>query len=167
MDVKKFVDSRKLDLDDFNKSYTFLREQYSTSLAAAIQEQDSAKQQALIQQVIQANTAMAESIREILSKLNQGQNSFDPATIDKLTADLIQYQKDYAEIERTKDKVSTLKMIHATKTKKVDEAYTMYYVYLIALVGLVLLISYLVFSTALSQSFRAVTAALPQLSGPQ
>ena len=167
MDVKQFVDSRKLDLDEFNKEYTFLREQYSTALSAAIVEQDPAKQQELIQQVIQANTAMAEAIREILSKLNQGQNSFDPQTIDKLTADLIQYQKDYAEIERTKDKVATLKMIQATNTKKVEQAYMMYYVYLIALVGLVLLISYLVFSTALSQSFKAATAALPQLPVPQ
>lgn len=167
MDVKKFVDSRKLDLDEFNKEYTFLREQYSTALAAAIQEQDPANQQALIQQVIQANTAMAEAIREILSKLNQGQNSFDPATIDKLTADLIQYQKDYAEIERTKDKVTTLKMIQATNLKKIDQAYMMYYVYLIALVGLVLVISFMVFSTALSSSFKAVTAAIPQLPGPQ
>jgi DNA repair exonuclease SbcCD ATPase subunit len=167
MDVKQFVDSRKLDLDEFNKEYTFLREQYSTALSAAILEQDPAKQQELIQQVIQANTAMAEAIREILSKLNQGQNSFDPQTIDKLTADLIQYQKDYAEIERTKDKVTTLKMIQATNLKKIDQAYMMYYVYLIALVGLVLVISYLVFSTALSSSFRTVTATLPQLPVPQ
>lgn len=167
MDVKQFVDSRKLDLDDFNKSYTFLREQYSTALSAAILEQDPAKQQELIQQVIQANTAMAEAIREILSKLNQGQNSFDPQTIDKLTADLIQYQKDYAEIERTKDKVTTLKMIQATNLKKIDQAYMMYYVYLIALVGLVLVISYLVFSTALSSSFKAATATIPQLPVPQ
>ena len=167
MDVKHFVDSRNSDLEDFNKAYTFLRQEYSTALSSAILEQDPAKQQALIQQVIQANVAMAEAIHEILSKLNQGQNSFDPATIDKLTADLIQYQKDYAEIERTKDKVATLKMIQATNTKKVEQAYTMYYVYLIALVGLVLLISYLVFSTALASSFTAVTAALPQLPVPQ
>lgn len=160
MDVKEFVDSRNRELDDFNKTYTFLKQSYSTSLAAAIQEQDPAKQQDLIQQVLQVNSEMVGSLREILSKLNQGQDSFNPKTLDELTADLIKYQKDYAEIEKTKDKVQTLKLIQSETTKKLQEATTMYYVYIVALIVLVFLITYLVFKTSFTSVIQQVTQPL-------
>lgn len=160
MDVKEFVDSRNRELSEFDKSYKFLKQSYSTSLAAAIQEQDPSKQQELIQQVLQVNSEMVESLREILSKLNQGQDSFNPKTLDELTADLIKYQKDYAEIEKTKDKVQTLKLIQANNTKKLQEATTMYYVYIVALIVLVFLITYLVFKTSFTSVIQQVTQPL-------
>lgn len=147
MEVQEFVDSRKKELEDFQKNYTFLRQEYSSVLSSAIQEQDSAQQQTLIQQVLQINSSMVEAIREILKVLNRGQDSFDPVTIDKLTADLIQYQKDYAEIEQTKDKVGTLKMIIAEKSKNLKDATTMYYVYLAILIVLCFVVAYLVIRT--------------------
>jgi len=114
MDVKEFQDSRNSELDVFSKQYSFLKQQYSSTLSSAIQESDPAKQQELIQQVQQLNTQMADEIRTILNTLNKGAQGFDPKTLDDLTADLIQYQKDYAEIERTKDRVNTLKLIHTS-----------------------------------------------------
>lgn len=161
MDVQKFMDSRNKELDDFQKNYTFLRQEYNSTLSSAIQEQDPAQQQALIQQVLQLNSSMVEALREILNILNRGQDSFDPTTIDKLTAELIQYQKEYAEIEKTKDKVGTLKLIRASTSQKLKEATTMYYVYVSVLIILCFVIAYLVIRTGwVAQVTQTVTQVI-------
>lgn len=161
MDVQKFMDSRKKDLEDFEKQYNFLKTEYNTTLDAAIREQDPQQQQALITQVLQANASMVEEIRVILGRLNQGQNSFDPTTIDKLTSELIQYQKEYAEIEKTKDKVGTLKLIKASTSKKLGDATTMYYIYVAILIILCFIVAYLVLRTSWSTNIvQTITGAI-------
>ena len=122
MEVREFQDSRKAELDDFQKQYTSLKEQYSSTLSSAINETDPEKQQELIGQVQQLNSQIAEEVRGILGVLNKGTEVFDPKTLDSLTDDLIKYQKDYAEIEKTKDRVNTLKLIHAGTLKDLEGA---------------------------------------------
>ena len=147
MDVQKFRDSREAELSDFQKQYNFLKTQYSSTLSSAIQETDPEKQQQLIQQVLTVNTNMAGELRDILSKLNQGAKGFDPKELNELTKELIQYQKDYEEIEQSKDKVNTLKLIKAGSQQKLGTAMTMYHVYIAILVVLAFIVAYFVFRT--------------------
>jgi hypothetical protein len=128
MEVREFEISRKTIYDDFLKQYTFLKQQYSSTLSAAIQETDPAQREALIQQVQQINSQMTDEIRTILSNMNKG--GFDSKKIDELTNDLIEYQKDYAEIQQTKNQVNTLKMVKENARKKLGEMQYSFYIYL-------------------------------------
>ena len=114
MDVKNFQDSRNTQLEAFKKQYGFLKTHYSSVLSSAINEPDPAKQQTLISQIQQINSQLTNEVHGILSILNKGDTKFDPKQLDDLTNDLIQYQKDYDELEKSKDKVSTLKIIANT-----------------------------------------------------
>jgi hypothetical protein len=156
MDVKKFQDSRDAELIEFKKQYQFLKSEYSAALSAAIQEPEPSQQLMLIQRVQQINAQLAEELRGIISILNRGTSKFEPKELDDLTNDLIQYQKEYAEIEKSKDKVDTLKRISETTSQKLDNATFMYYVYIAALLILALYAAYLVLTTSWAQSLRSI-----------
>jgi len=156
MDVKKFQDSRDAELIEFKKQYQFLKSEYSAALSAAIQEPEPSQQLLLIQRVQQINAQLAEELRGIISILNRGTSKFEPKELDDLTNDLIQYQKEYAEIEKSKDKVDTLKRISETTSQKLDNATFMYYVYIAALLILALYAAYLVLTTSWAQSLRSI-----------
>lgn len=161
MEVQAFRDSREAELEAFKKQYTFLKTQYASVLASAIREPDPAKQQELVQQVLQINTTMADELRTILSKLNQGAQGFNPKELNDLTKELITYQKEYEEIEKSKDRVNTLKRIHSTAQDKVSMMSTMYAIYIAIFIGLVFLVAVLVLKTTWVQSVvSTVTTAL-------
>lgn len=147
MDIQKFRESRESELTAFQRQYDSLKAEYTSSLSSAIQERDPATQQELIQRVLQLNTTMADELRTILSKINQGANGFKSADLNQLTNELIQYQKEYEEIEQSKDKVNTLKKIHSDTKGKTNAITTMYMVYLAVLVILLIVVVYLVFKT--------------------
>ena len=157
MEVREFQDSRKAELDAFQKQYTTLKEQYSSALSSAINEKDPEKQQELIGQVQSLNTQMADEIRGILGILNKGAEGFDPKTLDSLTADLITYQKDYAEIERTKDRVNTLKLIHSGTLKDLQSATYWYYVYIAILILLCIVVAFQVWKVPSLGMFSGIT----------
>lgn len=160
MDVQAFRDSREAELSDFKKGYTILKTDYTSVLSSAIQEQDPAKQQELIQHVLSLNASMTAELRDILAKLNQGANGFHPKELDQLTRDLIQYQKDYEEIEQSKDKVNTLKRIRESTSQKLSAAMTMYNIYVILLVVLTFVVAFLVFRTEWG---RRMAATVPTM----
>lgn len=143
MEVKEFRDSRKQKLSDFQSQYTTLKTEYSRLLLAAIQEQDSAKQQDLVQKILSLNAEMSSQLRDILGELNKGSGAFDPKTLTQLTEELIEYQKQYSEIEKGKDRVATLKLIQVSTKERLTNAQSMYYFYLFALVVLCFLIVFL------------------------
>jgi hypothetical protein len=153
MEVREFQDSRKAELDDFQKQYTSLKQQYSSTLSSAINESDPEKQQELIGEIQQLNSQIAEEVRGILGVLNKGTDTFDPKTLDSLTADLIKYQKDYAEIEKTKDRVNTLKLIHAGSLKDLESATYWYYIYIAVLILLCIIIAFQVWKIPSSGMF--------------
>lgn len=148
MEIKEFQNSRNTKLADFQKSYNFLKTQYSSTLLAAIQEPDPAAQQQLISTILQLNTELSTQVRTILTDLNQGSETFDPKTLDELTNDLIQYQKQYQEIQTNKDKLQTLKLIYGTNKEKLKETEFMYNLYVAALVLLTFIAIYLVMRTS-------------------
>jgi hypothetical protein len=130
MEVKSFQDSRNTELDSFQKRYRFLKSEYSSTLASAINETDANEQQTLVKRVQDINKQLTEELHEIIASLNKGSTSFNPKKIEDLTEELIKYQHDYAEIEKSNDKVTTLKMILNTTTQKLENATWMYYVYM-------------------------------------
>lgn len=160
MDVKNFQDSRNSELDAFKKQYSFLKTQYSTALSAAINESDSAKQQALISQIQQINSELSNELHGIIGILNKGSNKFDPKQLDDLTNDLIQYQKDYSELEKSKDKVATLKIIANTNAATLRNATWMYYIYIAILVIIAGYLGYLILTTTWKSTFQQVVSTI-------
>jgi hypothetical protein len=139
-----------------------LKGEYAAALSAAIKEPDPSQQLILIQRVQQVNAQLAEELHSVINILNKGTSGFEPKELDDLTNDLIKYQKEYAEIEKSKDKVDTLKLIRHSTSEKLNNATFMYYVYIAILVGLSVYVAYLVLTTAWSQTlsniFRAPSA---------
>lgn len=171
MDIQQFQDSRNSKLAEFQKSYSFLKTQYSSALLAAIQETDPASQQQLISNVLQINTALSDELKDILGQLNQGTPIFNPTTITDLTNDLIEYQKQYQEITQRKNKLQTLKLIYASNREKLKTATMMYNVYLGALILLVFVIILLVIRSSwaggIVSTVKSITAPLTQATPPQ
>ncbi len=156
MDVKKFQDSRNSELDSFKKQYQFLKKEYSGALSSAVNETDPAQQQILISRVQQVNGQLAEELHGIIHVLHKGSAGFEAKELDDLTADLIKYQKDYAEIEKSKDRVATLKLIRDRTADNLNTATFMYYVYVAILVVLSFYVGYLVLTTTWSQTFSRI-----------
>ena len=175
MEVQEFRDSRQQKLDDFRQRYNFLRSQYSRTLLATIKEQDPQSQQQMISELLSINKEMVDDLKTILGELNRGQDSFEPTTLNELTNDLIQYQKDYAEIERSRDKVNTLKMIHSEKNGQLKTATMMFNVYVGVLIVLAFFVAYLVIRsscvtdivTATGEAVTGMTQSVSQAITPQ
>ena len=157
MEVKEFRDSRKVELDEFQKKYTFLKKEYAKTLSKAIEERDSSVQEQLIAQVKQINSQLVEEIRVILGVLNKGSDKFEPKTLDDLTNDLIKYQKEYAELEKTRDRVNTLKLIKTNTLEKLSSETWSFYLYVSILVLLCFFIVFFVIRT----SFIQIPSILP------
>jgi hypothetical protein len=164
MEIKEFRDSRNSRLDEFRETYTSLKRQYSSTLLAAIQESDPEKQQQLVSEVLGINAELSNELRGIISDLNKKTPGFDPKTLEELTNDLIEYQKQYHEIQEGKDRLQTLKIIQADNQKKLTETRTMFNVYLIALVVLTLIVALLVlrspFVTTIGDAVSRATSSI-------
>jgi hypothetical protein len=171
MDIKQFQDSRNAKLADFQKSYNFLKTQYSTALLAAIQETDPASQQQMISTVLDINSELSSLLRGIIGDLNKGDNTFNPTTINDLTNDLIEYQKQYQEITQRKNKLQTMKLIYASNRDKLETATNMYNIYLGSLVLLVFVIIFLIIRTSwtgnIVTTVQSIAAPLTQVQAPQ
>jgi hypothetical protein len=161
MEVKKFQDSRNKELTDFKKQYQFLKSEYSAALSAAIKEPDPNQQLVLVQRVQEINAQLVNEVHNIINILNKGTDNFKPKELDDLTNDLIKYQKEYTEIEKSKDKVDTLKLIHTNTSEKLDNATFMYYVYIAILVTLSVYVAYLVLTTTWAQTLTSIFTTRP------
>ena len=140
MDIKQFQDSRKSQLDEFEKQYSYLKSEYSSALKSSITETDPASQQELVTRVQQINEEMSGELRDILGVLNKGAESFDTTTIDKLTEDLIKYQEDYKKIQQSQDRLKTLKLILNTTKSNLVQTTWAYYLY----IGLIVLLCFVI-----------------------
>lgn len=148
MEVAQFRSSRATQMKEFQTEYAKLKTEYSRLLFAAIQEQDPAKQQTLIQKVLSINADLSEKVREMITEVNKSDNT---ENLNKLTQELIQYQKEYDEIQKGKDSVTTLKMIYANDSMKVKQAESMFYFYIFSILAMCVLIVFLIFRTGFLQ----------------
>jgi DNA repair exonuclease SbcCD ATPase subunit len=158
MDIKNFQDRRNQKLLDFNERFDFLKQEYTQTLNMTLLEEDPTKQPILVSRVQQLNTQMTDELREIITELTKQQEQ--EGSIDDLTQQLIQYQKDYAEIQQSQDKLTTLKLIKNSNSQTLNEAQTMYWVYLIALILLTFLIIFNVFKVSISSSIDTIKQTL-------
>jgi hypothetical protein len=157
MEIKQFEDSRAKDLDAFNTRFSFLKQEYSVALNSAIAETDQAAQAGLIGRIQQLNSQMTEELRGMIAILSK---SPDQKNIDELTEQLIQYQKDYAEIQQSQDKLMTLKLIKNTTKETLVKAQYTYWIYLGLLIVLCFIIAYQVFKVSISSVVEGVTQSL-------
>ena len=160
MEAKQFSDSRKTLLADFEKEYSALKSEYSQAVLGAIQEPDPAAQQAAVQRVLALNAEMSNQIRTVITALRKGSESFDPKTLDQLTNDLVEYQKQYAEIHHGKERIETLTRIHSTTKQTLANAQSAFNFYLFALIILCFLIVLLV----VRSSWFAAAVVAPVIS---
>lgn len=148
MEVAQFRKTRTTQLSDFQKEYSTLKTEYSRFMLAAIQEQDPVKQQTLVQKVLSINADLSEKVRSMIGDMNQKDNK---ETIDTLTKELIQYQKEYTELQKNKDTLDSLKLIYANDSIKLKQAESMFYFYIFSIIAMCLLIVILIFRTGLFQ----------------
>ena len=152
MDIHAFDDARKTDLQNFQTKYASLKQRYSVSIAAAIQERDPTSQSKLVEKVLDLNQAMTSAITEIIKKLNDGTGEIDTATLDKLTKDLNQYQQEYVNLKKSMDILRTLKMIQGTTSNRLANAVATYHIYLSVLFILCLIVVMLAIRAAWTTS---------------
>jgi DNA repair exonuclease SbcCD ATPase subunit len=158
MDIKNFQDRRNQKLLDFNERFDFLKQEYTQTLNMSLLEEDPIKQPILVSRIQQLNTQMTDELREIITELTKQQDQ--EGSIDDLTKQLIQYQKDYAEIQQSQDKLTTLKLIKNSNSQTLSEAQTMYWVYLSGLILLTFLIIFNVFKVSISSSIETIKQTL-------
>lgn len=160
MDIKEFESTRNSKLDEFQRRYAFLKQEYNSAVLAAIQESNPSNQQELVARVLSINSDLSNELRNILSDLYKGSEVVPTKTMDELTADLIEYQKQYSEIEKGKDRLQTLKLINITNDKKLSDTNLMFNVYIGLLVFLIFIIGYLVFRTNIRYSMNSVSSTV-------
>jgi len=158
MDIKNFQDRRNQKLLDFNERFDFLKQEYTQTLNMTLLEEDPTKQSILVSRIQQLNTQMTDELREIITELTKQQEQ--EGSIDELTQQLIQYQKDYAEIQQSQDKLTTLKLIKNSNSQSLNEAQTMYWVYLGGLILLTFLIIFNVFKVSFTSSIQTIKQTL-------
>ena len=161
MEIKQFQSARNSALSDFQKTYDSLKNEYSSAVMAAIEETDAEKQQELVSRVLSINADLSNEVRQIITDMTKGSGDVPSKTMDDLTADLIQYQKDYSEIEKGKDRLQTLKLINKSNQEKLDDTKTMYNVYIGALIFLIFIVGFLVIKTNWKQAYVSVRSVMP------
>jgi hypothetical protein len=169
MEIRDFQQGRNSALSDFQTNYDTLKREYSSAVMAAIEETDAEKQQELVSRVLSLNADLSSSVRELLTEANKGTGNVPAKTMDNLTADLIQYQKQYSDIEKGKDRLQTLKLIDKSNQEKLYDTTLMYNIYLGALIFLIFIVGYLVVKTNWSYTYSSFPTAIPSirtLQGP-
>ena len=162
MDALKFQKERESKYGEFDEKYKFLRSQYSTDLAAAIAESDSGVQAQLVDRIKLLNAEMSDLVRNFIGQVSAGTDDIDPKTIPQLTEDLIKYQQDYQEIEKSRDKLTTLRMIKNTTKQNFADAQVFFWGLFGMLFFLCGFILYYIFKIK-SDSLGDILSQLPQL----
>ena len=143
--------------DDFHKQYETLKQKYVALVQQALNEQDSEKQQVLIQQILDTNTLLASEVREYISSKTTTQP--DQEELSELTQELLRIQEEFMKIQKAKDQKITLEMILNENQTKLFNMKWKLNIFLI-LLGLSIL--YILFMI-----FRLSMPTLPSIQTPQ
>jgi Fe2+ transport system protein B len=149
MDVSEFKTDRSKQLADFQKQYSGLKTEYSSSVVNALKEQDRSKQCLLIKQVLDTNKKITALLKSFSANIDPGTCKSNPQIQTKLRSDLDQYSKEYEEIQQGQDQLSGLKnAIERTKekTKDITENFSWYAV--LIFLSVVILIFIILFRTS-------------------
>jgi hypothetical protein len=161
MEIREFQQERNSALSNFQTTYDALKREYSSAIMAAIEEPDAEKQQELVSRVLSLNAELSSEVRQLITDTTKGSGSVSSKTMDELTADLIQYQKQYSDVEKGKDRLQTLKLIDTSNQQKLNDTTFMYNIYLGALVFLIFIVGFLVVKTNWTDAYAAVSTSMP------
>jgi hypothetical protein len=160
MDVKQLLKTRNDSLKEFEDTYNTLKVRYNSLILSAIQEEDAASQQTLIQEILDINAELTAQLRTILSEISSAPKGFDVKTLDQLTAELVEYQKQHQELTSQKDRLTTLKLIASSTNNQVVQATMMYWIYLISLILAMFVVAFLAFRLSITSAMSAIQSSV-------
>jgi hypothetical protein len=135
MDIKQYQLNREKDLQTFKSEYEDLKALYINFLTQAIY--DSSK----IEQVLDTNKSLSDLVQNFIG---ESQNKFDSETLNNLTDEIIQYQKEYKDLKSSQHKTKVLKTIlnkENTRLTDIQTEFTQYFwIFLAGTVILIILI---------------------------
>lgn len=161
MDISRYQSDRQKELERFQKDYTDMKKQYSELLSKAIHESDPKIQSELVKQVLSVNSNLAQHVKDFIQESN---GKFDPAMISKLTADIIKFQKEYEEIQKSDDKAEALDGILNKERNFLTGLHSQFNIFLGLLLAMIVVILGLIFRTSTTQMSRAAASLLSSTS---
>jgi DNA-dependent RNA polymerase auxiliary subunit epsilon len=161
MDIVQQQKDRSENLEVFQKEYNQLKVQYTTLLNQAIHEQDKARQSEFIKQILSVNSNLAQHVREFIQ---ESQGKFDPKLITKLTNDILNYQKEYKQIQNAANKSQALRGILNKEKNELDQLHSQFNIWLGILLGGIGLLLLLIFRTSLVQLSQAAESLVSSTS---
>jgi predicted PurR-regulated permease PerM len=145
MDIQKYQSDREQDLQTFKSEYDDLKALYINFLTQSIHDPSK------VEQVLEVNKSLTDLVNQFIS---DSQTKFDTTTIQDLTNDIINYQKEYEEIKNSQKKSQTLKLILNKENEKLQSIQSEFSQYLWILFGCIVILIILIFiapSTTLPQ----------------
>jgi hypothetical protein len=161
MDILQYQKDRNSELELFKKDYSDLKVEYNRLLTDAIYEKDPQKQSDLVDQVLKVNGDIATLVREFIAN---APGKYDPKTVAELTKDIIDYQKEYADIKNSKKKDRALHNALSTESKKLSSLKNEFNIMLVWLMLGILVVLFLIFRTTSSIPQLLPTSLLPSTS---
>jgi hypothetical protein len=165
MDIIAYQDQRDKELATFGREYTNLKELYESALASAIAEQDPVAQVNEIKRVLQLNGELASLFRAFIAKHGDTQG-YNPVILRQISDDLAKYQNQYDEIQKSSDRVTTMKKIRDEDKEKLQGLKQEYNIYLGLILIAILIVLFLIFRTP-SQSIISSISGLWSSPVPQ
>lgn len=152
---------RDQELKTFQKEYDELKSQYTTFLTQAVYETDPTKQGDLVKQVLSVNSSLAQHVREFIQN---SRGKFDSTIIAKLTNDILQYQKEFDQIQKSSNKAQVLREILNKEKFELSALHDQFNAWLYAILGAILFLLVLIFRTSLIELSKTVAQQLPSIS---
>ena len=143
--------------DEIHKQYQSLKQKYVALVQQALNEQDSEKQQVLIQQILDTNSLLASEVREYISSKTSTQP--DQEELSELTQELLRIQEEFMKIQKAKDQKTTLEIILNENQTKLFNMKWKLDIFLILLGFCILYILFMI--------FRLSIPTLPSIQTPQ
>jgi len=152
---------RDQELKTFQKEYDELKIQYTTFLTQAVHESDPSKQADLVKQILSINSSLAQHVREFIQN---SRGKFDSDIIAKLTNDILQYQKEFEQIQKSSNKAQVLREILNKEKTELNALHEQFNAWLYAILGAILFLLVLIFRTSLVELSKSVAQQLPNIS---
>ena len=138
MDIKQYQLNREKDLQTFKSEYDDLKAVYINFLTQAVY--DSSK----IEQVLDANKSLTDLVQNFIA---QSRTKFDSETINELTDQIIEYQKEYKDIKSSNKKTKLVKEILNKENLRLIDIQTEFTYYFWVFLGGCIILIILIFTT--------------------
>lgn len=138
MDIKQYQLNREKDLQTFKSEYDDLKAVYINFLTQAIYDPSK------VEQVLDTNKSLSDLVQNFIG---ESQNKFDSETLNNLTDEIIQYQKEYKDLKTSQQKTKVLKTILNKENTRLTDIQTEFTQYLWFFLGGCIILIILIFIT--------------------